>query len=126
MDPTLILFAIQAGVKLGQKFYDVLIDANRERPLYLPFGDIFGSIEFNQANTYFRDDENGQKLFGAGGIYENVKEDNEIEEIYHYVMAVMQQCGVSSLTDEVYKLIIYRHNINQNLKDQLPKKGTER
>lgn len=122
MGPELILFAIEAGVKLGQKFYEVMVDANRERAIYLPLGDLFGSIQFNKAIDFFRNDENGKKLFRLGGIFANLQTDQEIIDAYHYVLAVMQQCGTASLTDDVYKIIVFRHDINENIKDQLPQK----
>jgi hypothetical protein len=120
MDPALILFAIEAGVKLGQKFYEVMVDANAERPLYLPFGDLFGSIQFNEANYFFRHDANGKKMFKKGGIFAGLQTDKEITDAYHYVLAVMQQCGSTSVTDNVYKVIDYRYNINQKINEILP------
>ena len=41
MNAALAMFAIEAGVKLGRKIHDVLIDANIQRPLVLPVGDLF-------------------------------------------------------------------------------------
>lgn len=44
VNPELILFVIQAAVKLGRKLYDVLVDETVEAPLLLPLGSFAGSI----------------------------------------------------------------------------------
>ncbi len=128
MDPALILFAIEAGVKLGQKFYEVMVDANAERPLYLPLGDLFGSIKFNDANYFFRHDINAMKLVADDGIWLALfdKSEDEIVAHYQYVLAIMQQCGVNSLTDDAYKILVYRHGgINEIINKQLSKEGED-
>ncbi len=53
MNGSLILFGIDAGVKLGRKVYDVLVDANIERPLLLPVGDLRADVSRNMAINYF-------------------------------------------------------------------------
>jgi hypothetical protein len=42
MNPALVLFAIEAGIKLGRKVNEVLVDETAQRPLLLPLGDLFG------------------------------------------------------------------------------------
>jgi hypothetical protein len=40
MDTSVIILAIQAGVRLGRKLNDVLVDKTRERALILPLGNL--------------------------------------------------------------------------------------
>jgi hypothetical protein len=35
---------IEAGVRLGRKINEVLVDETAQRPLLLPLGDLFGSV----------------------------------------------------------------------------------
>ena len=41
MNAELIMFGIEAGVKLGAKLNDVLVDATVEKPMLLPVGELF-------------------------------------------------------------------------------------
>jgi hypothetical protein len=135
MDPTLILFAISAGVKLGQKFYEVLVDANRERPLYLPLGDFAGNPELPDAVRFFQY-SNTKKLTTKGGPY-YLLDGQDLINAYHSVLAVSQQLGKTisfdpgpkdtyspsySVADEVVDFIMSFHGFNQDLLKQLPKK----
>lgn len=52
MDPGIVLFAIQAGVKLGRKIHDVLIDETAEGALLLPVGKVFGDVQEGIAGEY--------------------------------------------------------------------------
>jgi hypothetical protein len=53
MNSALIMFGIEAGVKLGTKLNDVLVDATFEKPMLLPVGDLFGSVMENDAIEFF-------------------------------------------------------------------------
>src|SRR6266481_7169501 len=70
MDPSIIIFAIESAVKLGQKAYEVLVDETAERPLLLPVGELFGSVAENEATQFFLKPEN-LHLIQPGGPYEN-------------------------------------------------------
>lgn len=74
MDPALVLFAIQAGVRLGRKIHDVLIDGTVERALVLPVGNLFGAIAFADARDFFDRKEN-RSLVGPGGPYRDLDDD---------------------------------------------------
>ncbi len=58
MDPALILFAIEAAVRLGRKVYDVLVDETHERALPLPLGDLHGDPTEADARIFFAAVEN--------------------------------------------------------------------
>ncbi len=53
MNGSLILFGIEAGVRLGRKVYDVLVDQNVERALLLPIGDLYADVTRAVALNYF-------------------------------------------------------------------------
>jgi hypothetical protein len=44
MDASLVIFSIQAGVQLGRKLNEVLVDETRERALILPLGNLYGNV----------------------------------------------------------------------------------
>lgn len=55
MNSELIMFGIEAGVKLGQKLNSVLVDASIEKPLILPVGELFGNVTEDDAIDFFDD-----------------------------------------------------------------------
>ena len=69
MDPVLILFAIEAGVRLGRKLSEVLIDETHERPLLLPLGDLHANLAAVNAIEFFDRPENVHRI-EAGGPYQ--------------------------------------------------------
>jgi hypothetical protein len=66
MDPTLVLFAIESGVKLGRKVYDVLVDETAGRPMLLPLGPLFQTVELVTVKSFFGRPENAHLITGAG------------------------------------------------------------
>lgn len=52
MNPSTVMFAIEAGVRLGRKFNVVRISATNESPLLLPVGNLFADIEHTDALEY--------------------------------------------------------------------------
>ena len=56
IEATLILFAIEAGIRLGRKVYDVLVEKNYSRALPLPLGDLAGDPMTASAINYFDTD----------------------------------------------------------------------
>jgi hypothetical protein len=73
MNAALIIFGIEAGVKLGRKIYDVLIDAAVERPLLLPVGDLYADVTEVTAIDFFI---NHPELRAAGGPYHGYSQAN--------------------------------------------------
>lgn len=68
MDPQLVIFAIESAVKLGRKVNQVLVDETAGRPLLLPVGDLFQSVDEVVAIDFFLDEENAP-LTQPGGPY---------------------------------------------------------
>jgi len=68
MDPVLILFAIEAGLRLGRKLAEVLVDETHERSLVLPLGDLYADLREVNAVAFFDRPEN-RPLVEAGGPY---------------------------------------------------------
>jgi hypothetical protein len=66
IDPSLVLFAIESAIKLGRKVYEVLVDETVERPLVLPVGNLFQSVQVVTAKTYFGRPENAHLITGNG------------------------------------------------------------
>lgn len=69
MDPVLILFAIEAGVRLGRKLSEVLVDETQERALVLPLGELHADVAAVNAIEFFDRPENVH-LVQEGGPYE--------------------------------------------------------
>jgi hypothetical protein len=68
VDPSLVMFAIQAGVALGRKTYDVLVESTQAAPLLLPLGSLAGSVQEADAVLFFNRPEN-RALVEGGGPY---------------------------------------------------------
>lgn len=71
----LAIFAIESGVKLGKKIYDVLVDKTVEKPLILPVGELYADPEWLDVNDFFlkRPD-----LRAPGGPYHELSRDEEV------------------------------------------------
>ena len=88
MDPVLILFAIEAGVRLGRELNDVLVDATHERPLVLPLGDLHAHVGAVNAIEFFDRPENVH-LVEAGGPYEGFSREELARA--HATLAVLDE-----------------------------------
>lgn len=66
IDPRLVLFAIESAIKLGRKVYEVLVDETAVRPLVLPVGNLFQSVQLVTAKTYFGRPENAHLITASG------------------------------------------------------------
>jgi hypothetical protein len=75
MNSELIMFAIDAGLRLGQKINDVLVDATVEKPLLLPVGELFGSVTRDDAIDFFDDNP---ELTKAGQPYHGLNPDEKL------------------------------------------------
>ena len=72
MNPSTVLFAIEAGIRLGNKINQVLIDKTLEGPLLLPLGDMYNDIPAANAQDFFDDNIN---LISEGGAYYHIRDD---------------------------------------------------
>jgi hypothetical protein len=115
MNSDLILFAIDAGVRLGQKLNDVLVDATFERPLLLPVGELFGNVAIDDAIDFF--DENPE-LTKAGQPYRNL---TPVEKLtaYKTLKRIDDQIVGSGdmptkmITDEAVQIVSNLHKFRQ-------------
>ena len=97
---SLVIFAIQAGVQLGQKSYEIMVDKDFDRPLRLPMGDSLGEEAENVAKEFFQIKAN-QHWIDEGGPYEKLKdEDGGYVKAYQAITGIdlNQAVGQQSLT----------------------------
>jgi hypothetical protein len=94
LDPTLILVAIDAAIKIGKKCYDVLVDETAAGSLLLPIGDKAGSYQESDAIFFFDRDEN-QKLVAPDGPYYDAWKTKgpQIIAAYHTVRSISDDLG---------------------------------
>lgn len=110
IDPETILFAIQAGVRLGKKINEVLVDATRERPLVLPLGDLFGDVVLNKALAYFR---NHPELEAPGGPYEGFSNEEKLKA-YKTILALEERVrDTNGLAGDVPEILGHLHRFEQ-------------
>ena len=53
---TLVLFAIQAGIRMGQKVYDIFVEKNFNRALSLPLGEFVNAQALQYSAMAFFED----------------------------------------------------------------------
>nr|MBC8218382.1 hypothetical protein [Planctomycetota bacterium] len=87
MDPSLVMSAIDAGVRLGRKLHETLVDETAERSLILPMGNLIGSVVRNDALDYFREHK---ELTAPGGPYRGLSDDERVAA-YKTLMAIDQR-----------------------------------
>lgn len=90
IDPNLVLFVIEAGVKLGRKINEVLVDETAQRPLLMPLGDLFGSVTEAEAMRFFAVDQ--PELIKAGGSCFAIRDDRaKLIQVYRAMRGVETQ-----------------------------------
>src|SRR5215510_11014534 len=92
MDPQLVIFAIEAGVKLGRKIYEVLLEATVGKPVVLPVGDLFGDVQQTDAEEFFEKPENAD-LTQPGGPYAQLSP-QELVVAYKSLHAIQHHLNV--------------------------------
>jgi hypothetical protein len=111
IDPSLVIFAIEAGVKLGRKVYEVLIDETVEKALLLPVGDLFGDIQEADAIEFFDRHENAD-LAGPKGPYAQLSRQEKILA-YKTIYAIDERIGPSAGIPEGANIILSLHAFEQ-------------
>jgi hypothetical protein len=107
MDPALIIFAIEAAVRLGRKLNEVLIDETHEHPLVLPLGKLHANVREVDAVEFFDRAEN-VALVEDGGPYSGFDHEQLLKA--HATLIVLdERLGgrgdtLSEATDTVEKL----------------------
>ncbi len=107
MDPALIIFAIEAAIRLGRKLNEVLIDETHERPLVLPLGKLHADVREVDAVEFFDRAEN-VALVEAGGPYSGFDHE-ELVKAHATLIVLDERLGgrgdtLSEATDTVEKL----------------------
>ncbi len=112
MDPALILFAIEAGVRLGRKLNEVLIDATHERPLVLPLGDLHADVGAVNAIEFFDRSENVH-LVEDGGPYQGMSREQLTRA--HATLVVLDERlgGRGETLSEASELVARVHRFEQ-------------
>lgn len=110
MDPALVIFAIQAGIKLGRKVNDVLVDQTQARALLLPTGWL-GGIDASRTNAleYFR---RHRQLTRAGGPYAGLTDDEKVEA-YQTIIAVQRRIDGREEPHDAAEVIIELQRFEQ-------------
>jgi hypothetical protein len=90
LDPNLVLFAVEAGVRLGRKLNEVLVDETAQRPLLMPLGDLFGSVTEAEAMRFFSVDQ--PELIKPAGSCHAIKDDRaKLIQFYRAMRGVEAQ-----------------------------------
>jgi hypothetical protein len=119
MNPAVVIFAIQAAVKLGQKTYDVLVDSTQAKPLLLPVGDLAGSIAEADAIRFFDRTEN-QPLVAPGGPYAGF----DRKDAYRTILKLTEELNGSPA--DAVAIISELHEFEQQKKEFGPRPAWQR
>ena len=96
----MVLFAIQAGVKLGQQARLAYVDSTRRRELTLPLPQIAPGADFAAAVTFFRD---------QAEVY--LKEGTPLERLY-------RKCRTAARTDADCEELVEQYILFQRMEQQ--------
>ncbi|HAB18638.1 MAG TPA: hypothetical protein PLX89_22040 [Verrucomicrobiota bacterium] len=91
MDPQLVIFAIESAVKLGRKVYEVLVDETGARPLLLPVGNLFQSVDVTMAVMYFGRKDNKHLITGDGPYADFT--DDQLLAAYQSILEIDRRIG---------------------------------
>lgn len=106
-----VIFAIQAGIKLGNKINRVLIDSSRERPLVLPLGDLFANVQEIDAFNYFHLDN--PELVDPGGPYHGFS-DAELVKAYRTILSIREEVGdIEGIGKTAEEIVMNLHRFEQ-------------
>jgi hypothetical protein len=97
LDPNLVLFAVEAGVRLGRKIHEVLVDETAQRPLLMPLGDLFGSVTEAEAMRFFSVDQ--PELIKPGGPCHAIKTDRPKLILFYRAMRGVEAQVVAPSAD---------------------------
>jgi hypothetical protein len=110
MNSDLILFAVEAGVKLGQKLNDVLVSSTFEKPMILPVGELFGNVTKNRAVKFF--DEHPE-LTGTGQPYHGLSQEDQLKA-YKTLRHIDERIvGSGTISDEAIDVVVKLQEFRQ-------------
>lgn len=123
IDPALVMFAIEAGLKLGRKVNEVLVDETAQRPLLLPLGDLFGSVTEAAAMEFFNNE--GSYLLEAKGAFHAYRAHRpKLTELYRAMLGVEAAQGpvahVAARRADVVKQLAALEQFDQGFKAKHP------
>lgn len=99
MNPELVLFAVEAAIKLGNKINQVLIDATAERPLLLPLGELVGSVAEAEALVFLATD--GKHLVAPNGPWFPFRnDDKKLVALYQATLGLTSRLTPDTLPAE--------------------------
>ena len=110
MNAELIMFGIEAGVKLGTKLNDVLVDATVEKPMLLPVGELFGSVTENDAIEFFDDHP---ELTTAGQPYYRLSRADKLKAYKTLKQIDDRIVGSGSVSSEAVQIVSNLHKLQQ-------------
>ena len=106
-----VIFAIQAGIKLGNKINRVLIDSTRERALVLPLGDLFANVPEIDAFNYFQVKKS--ELVSPGGPYYGFN-DEDLVKAYRTILSIREEVGdIDGIGKTAEEIVINLHRFEQ-------------
>ncbi len=97
MDPSLVIFAIEAGVRIGQRVNKVLVEDTHERPLVLPIGNLLASPVASDAHEYFA--LHSELTEGPGAPYRGYSKADKVKA-YQTFRWVGREIGSAGLDPE--------------------------
>ncbi len=110
MNAELIMFGIEAGVKLGTKLNDVLVDATVEKPMLLPVGELFGSVTENDAIEFFDDHP---ELTTAGQPYYRLSRADKLKAYKTLKQIDDRTVGSGSVSSEAVQIVSNLQKLQQ-------------
>ena len=110
MNAELIMFGIEAGLKLGTKLNDVLVDATVEKPMLLPVGELFGSVTENDAIEFFDDHP---ELTTAGQPYYRLSRADKLKAYKTLKQIDDRIVGSGSVSSEAVQIVSNLHKLQQ-------------
>ena len=123
MNAELIMFGIEAGVKLGTKLNDVLVDATIEKPMLLPVGELFGSVTEDDAIEFFDDHP---QLTTAGQPYCRLSREDKLKAYKTLKQIDDRVTGSGSVSLEAVQIVSNMHKLQQYKQGLGSKPGLER
>jgi len=110
MNSELIMFGIDAGIRLGQKLNDVLVDSTIEGPLLLPVGELFGSVKKSRAILFF---DKHPELTAPGKPYHGLDADNKLKAYLTLKHIDMQVVGSGDISPTAIEIVSNLQRLRQ-------------
>lgn len=125
MDASPVLFAIEAGVKLGRKIQDVFVEGAAHAALPLPLGDLVADVSEQNARAYF-DRKANSDLIRKGGPYHGLKKDDLVRAYKIQLRIADRLGGTGTITTDPTEVALQLHKIEQSKKGDGPKPAIQR